>query len=156
MKGKGRAINEVDFSKEDGDNESFMEFVEYEYYSSSHGGSPSDHQEIDRIDIHYGMEQNIPELQAKLEIPWMWDKNKRVQHVADARQILTRPASGRSRKISKHCLPRVIILRTEVYLLMDGGALFSMVRVRYLTEIFPNWRYHALPCSNSTFLRCGS
>ena len=155
-KGKGRAINEVDFTQEERDNRSVMEFMEYEDSSSSQGGSPSEHHQIDTIEVEHCMEQNIAELQAEAGVPQMWDKKHTVQNVVDARLLLTRPAAGRAHIIGRHCLTMVMIHEKEVYLLLDSGASCPVVGVRYLTEIFPNWRDHALPCSNTTFPGCGS
>ena len=131
---------------------SVMECQEYKDSCNTEGN----HHEISMIELVHGLEQNIGDLQAETELPQVWDKKNVIQHISDARLMLTKPAAGKAHMIGKHCLTMVMIMDKEVYLLLDSGASCSVVGSRYLTDMFPNWRDYDLPCSNTTFSGCGS
>ena len=110
---------------------------------------------IDMIEIK-ASQSDIALLQAEAEIPQKWDRKHEIQHIVEARLMLTRPAVGRAHTVGHHSLTLVIINEKEVYLLLDSGASCSVVGSRFLTEIMPNWKQKVMPCSNTRFSGCGS
>ena len=105
--------------------------VEYREYEESYAST--DEQVIDVIEIQVH-QSDIALLQAEAGIPQKWDRKHEIQHIAEARLMLTRPAVGRAHTVGHHSLTVVIINEKEVYLLLDSGASCSVVGSRFLTE----------------------
>ena len=140
-KGKKKAINEV--SNIQDHEEKITDYMEYESsgssdennsgtnievierfseYEGSYDSEEENDIQITMIETLHNMEQNIAQLQAETDIPQLWDRKQVVQHVTDARLLLTRPATGRAHMVGNHALTLVIIFDKEVYLLLDTGA----------------------------------
>ncbi|KAG0147289.1 hypothetical protein CROQUDRAFT_22378, partial [Cronartium quercuum f. sp. fusiforme G11] len=85
-----------------------------------------------------------------------WNKKHGVEHIVDARLILTRPAPGTAHTMGHHSLTTVIINDKEANLVLDSGASCSVVGSRYLSEIIPDWKNKLLPCTSTKFSGCGS
>ena len=115
---------------------------------------------VNMIETALPENSTIALLQAKAEISQAWDYTQAIQHVTDARLLLTRPAAGRAHTLGHHCLTKVIIKVPTgdkvVELLLDCGASCSVVGRKYLDEVYPEWREKVMPCSNTRFSGCST
>ena len=136
-----------------------MEYAEYEDSNPSEHGYDTD-LSINMIETVLPANYTIALLQAEADIPQAWDYTQAIQHVTDARLLLTRPAAGRAHTLGHHCLTKVIIKVPTgdkvVELLLDCGASCSVVGRKYLDEVYPEWREKVMPCSNTRFSGCGT
>ena len=63
--------------------------------------------------------KDIAQLQSELEIPQEWSGQTGINHVTEARQMMTRPALGKAHMLGSHALTKVIVNEKEVLLLLD-------------------------------------
>ncbi|KAG0142188.1 hypothetical protein CROQUDRAFT_50645 [Cronartium quercuum f. sp. fusiforme G11] len=98
----------------------------------------------------------VAQLQAEAEIPQNCSTENYSNHVSDARQLKTRPAPGKAHMVGEHTMTQVIIMAMFCKLVLDSGAACSIVGMKFLETIVPDWRDKLLPCSHMTFLACAS
>ncbi|KAG0139010.1 hypothetical protein CROQUDRAFT_24771, partial [Cronartium quercuum f. sp. fusiforme G11] len=110
---------------------------------------------INTIEICLENNKDIALLQAEAEVPQQWNKKHGIEHIVDARLMLTRPIVGKAHTMGHHSLTTVIINNKEAELLLDSGASCSVVGSRYLEEIVPDWKGKLIPCTGTKFSGCG-
>lgn len=115
----------------------------------------STHWTIDMIEIDWPEETKLAEMQAKANLPQAWERSLGMKHVVDAKMLRSKPTRGKAHLSGTHSLARVIINGIERVMLLDGGAVCSVVGTSYLNEIMPEWRTKLLPCFSLQFKSCG-
>ena len=99
---------------------------------------------------------DIAQLQAEAEVPQTTNTVNGLDHVSEARLLLTRPAAGKAHTIGHHSLTIVIINDKQTVLFLDSGAACSVVGSRFLSQVYPSWKEKLMPCSDMRFSGCGS
>lgn len=111
---------------------------------------------VEMIGVEDNQSLTIAQLQAEAEVPQNCNLENFSAHISDARQLRTRPAPGKAHMIGENTLTQVIILAIFCKLVLDSGAACSIVGMKFLETIVPDWRDKLLPCSHMTFSACAS
>ncbi|KAG0140712.1 hypothetical protein CROQUDRAFT_52838, partial [Cronartium quercuum f. sp. fusiforme G11] len=146
--------SQTDDSEGKQQNVDVIEWNEYENSSDDFQDVGNKYQ-INTIEICLENHKDIALLQAEAEVPQTWNKKHGVEHIVDARLMLTRPIAGKAHTMGHHSLTTVIINNKEAKLLLDSGASCSVVGSRYLNEIVPDWKDMIIPCTGTKFSGCG-
>ncbi|KAG0140381.1 hypothetical protein CROQUDRAFT_100197 [Cronartium quercuum f. sp. fusiforme G11] len=95
--------SQTDHSEENQQNVDVVEWNEYETSSDDFQAFGHNHH-INTIEICIENHKDIALLQAEAEVPQTWNKKHGVEHIVDARLMLTRPIAGKAHTICHHSL----------------------------------------------------